>query len=246
LAKRISNFGNLKKTADSQNEPFADVSVEDVLPTEMPDAVAFEFGEKPLFQNFIPNLKAEKSFEGRRVVLRIAVFVDRPLVEILEAELPALIDRTNMILTAFNAVDQLFADPTLGPHRGKRTLRPYRGKRTLGPHRGKRTLGRFEVKVKVAEIIFDAEGRAFAGNGEAKEFLQDFCRNPRNSRPKNLLGLDDGWTISAALTGTDIFGLLDDVRRDAVYSRLNFRIFNRRVYAVKGGKFSPEHTTTPV
>ncbi|OWA51377.1 hypothetical protein BV898_15862 [Hypsibius exemplaris] len=199
LAKRILTLGD-----DLHATPHSTVSTSDIVIVDGDSLpITSSATDEPLRVN-----DPKSKYEGRSVVLPVVVFVDRPMVQQLAGRYRTLTDRTNMILAAFNAVQNLFNDPSFGP---------------------------YGLRLEVSRVVFDTEGagRIFDGNGEATDYLRDLCWSSRYADLVPDLSKDPQ-AILVGLTGLDIYGWADEVRRDATYAELAAVSPNNRVYGVTG------------
>ncbi|GAU91403.1 hypothetical protein RvY_03661 [Ramazzottius varieornatus] len=90
------------------------------------------------------------------------------------------------------------------------------------------SLGPVGVRLSVEEVAFEREGEAQSlqlGDGNAEEYLTAFC----NGQDSLLTAQAD---VTMALTGLDLYGLLNNINKDKVYSGLAFK--NNKIYGVTG------------
>ncbi|XP_055344658.1 A disintegrin and metalloproteinase with thrombospondin motifs 16-like [Paramacrobiotus metropolitanus] len=144
--------------------------------------------------------------DGGRLQLAIAVFVDQTMAGLLQQQYTTLDEQTNAVLAALNAVQVLFDDDSFGQPK---------------------------LRIVVKRIIIDQTGKTFKGDGEAEQYLLDFCQY--QDQLGSAVGGTD-WDVTVALTGLDIYGVLDDVRKDQMYAGIQFP--DNRVYGVTGLTFT--------
>ncbi|XP_055344656.1 LOW QUALITY PROTEIN: A disintegrin and metalloproteinase with thrombospondin motifs adt-2-like [Paramacrobiotus metropolitanus] len=140
--------------------------------------------------------------DGGRLQLAIAVFVDQTMAGLLLQQYTTLDEQTNVVLAALNAVQVLFDDDSFGQPK---------------------------VRIVVKRIIIDQTGKTFKGDGEAEQYLLDFCQY--QDQLGSAVGGTD-WDVTVALTRLDIYGVLDDVRKDQMDAGIQFP--DNRVYGVTG------------
>ena len=99
------------------------------------------------------------------------------------------------------------------------------------------SLGPVQVLLSVTEVIFDRSPEAQGmelGDGDAEKYLVAFC----DGQDSILTAEAD---VTVALTGLDLYGLLNNINKDKVYSSLVFR--SNRIYGVTGRKYSVNRQT---
>ncbi|OQV14240.1 putative A disintegrin and metalloproteinase with thrombospondin motifs 6 [Hypsibius exemplaris] len=92
---------------------------------------------------------ADVDFTDDDLLLEIAVFIDQAMTSKLKKDHPRSKDRINVVLSAFNAVQVLYDDPSFG---------------------------NVHVRISVKKLVFDKTGTAdIKGDGQSESYLYDFC-----------------------------------------------------------------------
>ncbi|OQV15425.1 hypothetical protein BV898_10433 [Hypsibius exemplaris] len=123
--------------------------------------------------------------------VEVGVFVDLPMVQKLREIYPDEYDQITLILSAYNAVNMLYSNITIG---------------------------RIKVRLLVKHVLLDESG-TMPNSEKVTEYLNDLCRRYQREILKKLK-IVKNWDLTTALTGLDVYADAVDVTRDEAYKNL--------------------------
>lgn len=177
---RFSNIHIVRKKISS------DIAENEGDVQEMLDTLADSLNSVNTLMDVHPIIQAPDSLQ-----VDIGVFVDTPMLKKLDNIYPDPKDKVTLVLAAYNAVNLLYDDASIGKMR---------------------------VKLMVKRVHLD-DSNSMPKQEKVTDYLSDLCKRYQTEVLAKL-NIKKDWDLTTALTGLDVYADAADVTRDAAYKNL--------------------------